>query len=97
MGTKDVRVDPKLNKSVWSNGVRRVAFRVRVRLERKRNEDEDATEKLYTAVSEVKVSSFKGTFSSILVITPNLTMLQALSPRRSSRLRSKELVHEQRK
>jgi len=69
MGTKDVRVDPKLNKSVWSNGVRRVAFRIRVRLERKRNEDEDATEKLYTAVSEVKVSSFKGEFLYPLLLS----------------------------
>merc|ERR1719330_2329942 len=40
MGTKDVRVDTKLNKFVWSCGIRFVPRRVRVRLSRKRNEDE---------------------------------------------------------
>lgn len=39
---------------------RNVPFRVRVRLDRKRNEDEDAAEKLYTHVTVVTVSSFKG-------------------------------------
>ncbi|CAJ1404319.1 unnamed protein product [Effrenium voratum] len=45
MLTKDVRIDTKLNKFLWSNGVRNVPRRVRVRLSRKRNEDEEATEK----------------------------------------------------
>ena len=39
---EDVRIDTKLNKFLWSNGVRNVPRRVRVRLSRKRNEDEDA-------------------------------------------------------
>mmetsp|Transcript_11516 Transcript_11516/g.29021 ORF Transcript_11516/g.29021 Transcript_11516/m.29021 type:complete len:121 (-) Transcript_11516:88-450(-) len=60
MGTTDVRIDTKLNKSVWSNGVRNVPFRVRVRLARKRNEDEDAKEKFYTLVTPVDVASVKG-------------------------------------
>uniref|UniRef100_A0A7S3PMV4 60S ribosomal protein L31 n=1 Tax=Aplanochytrium stocchinoi TaxID=215587 RepID=A0A7S3PMV4_9STRA len=60
MGTKDVRIDSKLNKFVWSKGVRNVPHRVRVRLSRKRNEDEDAKEKLYTLVQHVEVTSFKG-------------------------------------
>merc|ERR550532_2732353 len=50
MGTKDVRVDTKLNKFVWSNGIRNVPKRVRVRMSRKRNEDEDAKEKMFTLV-----------------------------------------------
>jgi len=58
MGTKDVRVDVKLNKFLWSQGIRDVPFRVRVRLSRKRNEDEDAKEKFYTLVSHVPVTSF---------------------------------------
>ena len=45
MKTKDVRLDTKLNKHLWSKGVRNVPFRVRVRLARKRNEDEEADEK----------------------------------------------------
>jgi large subunit ribosomal protein L31e len=35
-----------LNKFVWSQGVKNVPTRVRVRLSRRRNEDEDAKEKV---------------------------------------------------
>merc|ERR1719453_2999018 len=59
MCTKDVRVDTKLNKFIWSSGIRNVPTRVRVRMSRKRNEDEDAKEKLYTLVQHVPVESFK--------------------------------------
>lgn len=44
MGTKDVRVDVKLNKQIWSKGIRSVPRRVRVCIARKRNDDEDAIE-----------------------------------------------------
>eukprot|EP00434_Breviolum_minutum_P004269 symbB.v1.2.003764.t1/scaffold207.1/size268535/11 len=80
MLTQDVRIDTKLNKFLWSNGVRnarepfgrlqggwllamaapQVPRRVRVRLSRKRNEDEDAKEKMFTLVQHVPVESFKG-------------------------------------
>lgn len=60
MGTTDVRLDSALNKFVWKSGVKNVPTRVRVRLSRKRNEDEDANEKLYTLAQLVEVSSFKG-------------------------------------
>ena len=60
MGTKDVRIDSKLNQHVWSTGVRKTPTRVRVRLSRKRNEDEEADEKLYTLAQLVEVSTFKG-------------------------------------
>ena len=43
---RDVRVDAGLNKFIWSQGVRNVAKRVRVRLSRRRNEDEEANEKV---------------------------------------------------
>ena len=39
---------------------RNVPYRVRVRLARKKNEDEDAANKLYTLVTWVPVDSFKG-------------------------------------
>merc|ERR1719506_548516 len=58
MSTKDVRIDTKLNKFVWSCGVRNVP--VRVRMSRKRNEDEDAKQKMFTLVQHVPVESFKG-------------------------------------
>jgi large subunit ribosomal protein L31e len=60
MGTVDVRIDTRLNKFLWSQGIRNVPFRVRVRLSRKRNDDEDSPNKLYTLVSWVNVASFKG-------------------------------------
>lgn len=60
MKTKDVRIDVEVNKFVWSQGVRNPPKRIRVRLSRKRNEDEDADEKLYTYVQLVKVPSVKG-------------------------------------
>lgn len=41
MFTKDVRVDTKLNKALWATGVRNVPKRIRVRLSRKRNDDEE--------------------------------------------------------
>eukprot|EP00911_Craspedida_sp_UC1_P000374 UC1_evm1s288 len=53
MNTKDVRVDTELNKFLWSKGIRNVPYTVRVRLSRKRNEDEDAKERLYTLVQYV--------------------------------------------
>ena len=59
-GAQDVRVDTKLNKALWAHGVKAVDRRVRVRLSRKRNDDEDAKEKLYTLVTHVPVESFKG-------------------------------------
>lgn len=60
MKTKDVRIQPDVNKFIWKQGVRNPPKRIRVRLSRKRNEDEDADEKLYTLVQLVEVSSFKG-------------------------------------
>merc|ERR1711959_436258 len=60
MGTQDVRVDMRLNKYVWSKGIRNVPYRVRVRLARRLNEDEEAKEKLYTLVQVVEVPTFKG-------------------------------------
>ncbi|KAJ3267983.1 60S ribosomal protein L31 [Borealophlyctis nickersoniae] len=60
MGTKDVRVDPALNKAIWARGIKSVPHRIRVRLSRRRNDAEDATEKLYTFVTYVPVTNFKG-------------------------------------
>jgi large subunit ribosomal protein L31e len=60
MGTSDVRVDVDLNKFVWAKGIRNVPRRVRVRMERKRNDNEDSDEKLFTLCSLVQVESFKG-------------------------------------
>merc|ERR1712110_1350708 len=55
LGTSDVRVHPQLNKAVWAKGIKNVPHRLRVRCERRRNEDEDAKEKLFTIVTRVIV------------------------------------------
>jgi ribosomal protein L31E len=78
MKTPDVRIDSKLNKEIWSQGIKcvlyssfylykiliisHVPYRVRVRLARQRNEDEDSPHKLYTLVTHVRVPAFKGFF-----------------------------------
>lgn len=59
-GNRDVRVDTKLNQWVWSKGIRNPPRRIRVRLSRRRNEEEDAENPLYTLVSVVDVADFKG-------------------------------------
>lgn len=47
---------PKIH---FNTGIRNLPRRVRVRLSRKRNEDEDAKEKMYTLIQYVPVDSFK--------------------------------------
>ncbi|XP_063696007.1 large ribosomal subunit protein eL31 [Culicoides brevitarsis] len=59
MGTQDVRIDTRLNKAIWSRGIRNPPFRIRVRLSRRRNDDEDSVHKLYTLVTYVPVATFK--------------------------------------
>ncbi|KAG5559246.1 hypothetical protein RHGRI_008966 [Rhododendron griersonianum] len=68
MGTKDVRVDVKLNKYVWSRGIRSVPRRVRVRIARKRNDDEDAKEELYSlvTVAEIPTEGLKGLGTKVI-------------------------------
>ncbi|KAJ4462581.1 putative DNA repair protein RAD50 [Paratrimastix pyriformis] len=60
MGTRDVRMDTKVNKYIWSNGIRNVPRRIRVRIQRKRSEDEDSDEKFYSVVSHVPAETFEG-------------------------------------
>ncbi|KAF3638505.1 60S ribosomal protein L31 [Capsicum annuum] len=68
MGTKDVRVDVKLNKHIWSGGIRSVPRRVRVRVARKRNDDEDAKEELYSlvTVTEIPPEGLKGLGTKVI-------------------------------
>lgn len=59
-GTTDVRLDPQLNKKVWEQGVKGVPYRIRVRISRRRNDEEGAKEKLYSFVQAVNVKNPKG-------------------------------------
>ncbi|KAI6145233.1 60S ribosomal protein L31 [Pisolithus tinctorius] len=66
MGTSDVRLDPKLNQALWVQGIKSVPHRIRVKLERKRNDEENAKEKLYTYAMHVPVTSFKGLQTTVV-------------------------------
>ncbi|MCO5613005.1 hypothetical protein L7F22_067278 [Adiantum nelumboides] len=68
MGTSDVRVDVKLNKHLWSRGVRNVPKRVRIRIARKRNVEEDAKEDLYSyvTVAEVPPTGYRGLGTKVI-------------------------------
>lgn len=60
MGTSDVRIDPRLNKAIWGKGIKNVPHRIRVRLSRQRNDEENAKHKLYTVATYVPVTDFSG-------------------------------------
>lgn len=45
---------------IFPLSLRNVPYRIRVRLSRKRNEDEDSPNKLYTLVTYVPVTTYKG-------------------------------------
>lgn len=60
MGTSDVRLDVKLNQAVWSKGVRNVPFRLRIVISRRRNDDEDAKEEMYSFVTVAENQETKG-------------------------------------
>lgn len=65
-GTSDVRLDPQLNKKVWESGIKGVPFRLRVRISRKRNDEEGAKEKLYSYVQAVNVKDPKGLHTQVV-------------------------------
>ena len=65
-GTTDVRLDPQLNKKVWESGIKGVPFRLRVRISRKRNDEDGAKEKLYSYVQAVNVKDPKGLHTQVV-------------------------------
>lgn len=65
MKTDDVRIDTRLNQYVWSNGIRNVPRKVRIRMTRRKNEDEESKSKFYTLVEHVPVESFQGLLSEV--------------------------------
>lgn len=59
MKTSDVRIDPKLNQFMWSQGIRNLPRKVRVRVSRKRNEEESKSgNEWYSLVQHVQVENF---------------------------------------
>merc|ERR1711988_1762095 len=63
MGTQDVRIDAELNKQIWAQGSANVPKRIRCRLARKRNDDEESKHKLFTLVTWCPVDTFKGSLT----------------------------------
>jgi len=66
MKTTDVRVDVKLNKAVWSRGIRNVPNRIRIVIQRRRNDDEDAKEEMYSFVTVANSQVTKGLGTTIV-------------------------------
>lgn len=66
MGTQDVRLDPKLNVALWKRGIKGVPGRLRLRISRKRNEEEDAKTKMFSYVEFVNVPSAKGLQTTVV-------------------------------
>ncbi|KNH05339.1 ribosomal protein L31 [Perkinsela sp. CCAP 1560/4] len=73
LGTSDNRIDAKLNKVVWSNGIKNPPHRIRVRMERKVREavgekDKRGMGRCYTVISFVmpKDGTFKGSQTEII-------------------------------
>ena len=60
MWVKDVRLDTELNHFLWKNGIRHMPNKVRVRISKKKNQDEDAREPFFCLVQHVDVEDFSG-------------------------------------
>jgi large subunit ribosomal protein L31e len=59
MRTDDVRIDTKLNQFIWSSGIRNLPKKVRVRVTRKRNEDDNEKKsEWYSLVQHVEIDDF---------------------------------------
>lgn len=58
MKTSDVRIDPQLNKFLWSRGIKNPPPKIRLLLSRKPCEEEEKQGRYYTHVSYVLVPSF---------------------------------------
>ena len=80
MGTTDVRIDQKLNKALWKTGIKNVPNRIRVRISRKRNDEEDAKEKLYSMCTIVEVRSLPLSLPFPLSLSLSSHPLLSLSP-----------------
>ncbi|KAF6007298.1 60S ribosomal protein L31B [Brettanomyces bruxellensis] len=66
MGTEDVRLDPKLNVALWKRGIQGVPTRLRLRISRKKNEEESAKSKMFSYVEYVNVPSIKGLQTTVV-------------------------------
>merc|ERR1712019_173940 len=67
MKTADVRLDVKLNRAVWSKGVKNVPRRLRIQISRRRNDDDEAGEEMYSYVTAVETPEGFGGLGTTIV------------------------------
>jgi large subunit ribosomal protein L31e len=58
MGTTDVRLDPSLNKYVWSSGIKSVPSKVRLIITRKKSDGDSKLKKPFCTVNALIVPTF---------------------------------------
>ena len=61
-----------MNKEVWKQGIKGVPYRLRIRISRKRNDEEGAKERLFSYVQAVNVSNPKGLLTTVVSAIRNL-------------------------
>lgn len=66
MGTEDVRLAPELNQEIWKRGIKGCPYRMRLRISRKRNEEDDAKNPLFSYVEPVFVADVKGLHTTVV-------------------------------
>jgi large subunit ribosomal protein L31e len=54
-----------LNQFIWSNGIRNLPKKVRVRMSRRKNEDEEKKDQFYTLVQHIPVETYKGLMTEV--------------------------------
>ncbi len=67
MKTADVRLDVKLNRAVWSKGVKNVPRRLRIQISRRRNDDDEAGEEMYSYVTAIETPEGFGGLGTTIV------------------------------
>lgn len=73
-----MRLDPQLNKEVWKQGIKGVPYRLRIRISRKRNDEEGAKHRLFSYVQAVNVKNPKGLHTVVVGYFPFLCQYQQI-------------------
>lgn len=61
MGTKQVRIETDVNKKVFSKGIEKIPFKIRVRIERTKTDDDESDEYIsIVSLVPVEQGGFKG-------------------------------------
>ena len=77
-----------MNKEVWKQGIKGVPYRLRIRISRKRNDEEGAKERLFSYVQAVNVKNPKGLHTTVVrVFRRPAARARCLTMRRSRRLK----------